>query len=60
MRLTQNEKPLMVNAERILKIVTVGDLDQRGTHLYTSDTDYFEVDQGMQEMMNMLGFDRRE
>jgi len=60
MRVTQNEKPIMVNAERILKMVSVGDIEQRGTYLYTSETEYIEVDQGLHEMMNILGFDRRE
>lgn len=60
LRVTQNEKPLMVNAERLVKIVASGAVDQRGAHLYTTETEYIEVDEGLIEVMHFLGFEQRE
>ncbi|HUO04286.1 MAG TPA: hypothetical protein VMU16_03715 [Candidatus Binataceae bacterium] len=59
-RCTQNEKPLMVNAEKVIKIVPTGHEDARGSHLFISPTEYIEVDEGLREMMTFLGFERRE
>lgn len=60
-RVTQDERPLMVNADKIIKIVAKTDDGKgRGSYLYTSETEYIEVDQGLTEMMTNLGFEWRE
>ena len=61
LRVTMRDRPLMINADRVLKIVEIpgGTEGSRGCHVYLSLTDYLEVDQSLHEMMISLGFEER-
>jgi hypothetical protein len=61
LRVTMKDRPLMINADQVLKIVEVpgGAAGARGCHVYLSLTEYVEVDQSLHEMMISLGFEER-
>ena len=61
LRVTMKDKPVMINADRVVKIVegpTVAE-GRRGCHVYLSITEFMEVDQSLHEMMISLGFEER-
>ena len=61
LRVSMKDRPLMINADQVLKIVEIpgGAAGARGCHVYLSLTDYVEVDQSLHEMMISLGFEER-
>jgi hypothetical protein len=61
LRVTMKDRPMMLNADRILRIIEIpgGTQGQRGCHAYLSLTDYLELDQSLHEMMISLGFEER-
>jgi hypothetical protein len=61
LRVSMKDRPLMINADRVLKIVEIpgGQQGSRGCHVYLSLTEYMEVDQSLHEMMISLGFEER-
>ena len=61
LRVSVKDRPQMINAERVLKIVEIpgGQQGSRGCHVYLSLTDYLELDQSLHEMMISLGFEER-
>ncbi len=61
LRVSIKDKPMMINADQVLKIVEIpgGAKGARGCHVYLSLTDYVEVDQSLHEMMISLGFEER-
>ena len=62
LRVTMKDRPLMINGDRVLKIVESpdGGEGRRGCHVYLSLTEYLEVDQSLHEMMISLGFEERQ
>ena len=61
LRVTIEEKPVMINGDRVLKISEIpGGEGRRGCHLYISLTEYLAVDQSLREMMISLGFEERQ
>jgi hypothetical protein len=62
LRVTVKDRPLMINGDRVLKIVEIPGSEERsrGCHVYLSLTDYMEVDQSLHEMMISLGFEERQ
>jgi hypothetical protein len=61
LRVTIDNKPAMINGDRVLKIVErPGDPGKRGCHVYVSLTEYLDVDQSLREMMISLGFEERQ
>ncbi len=61
LRVTMDGKPMMINGDRVLKIVEIpGGEGRRGCHVYVSLTDYLLVDQSLREMMISLGFEERQ
>ncbi|MGB0060553.1 hypothetical protein [Candidatus Binatus sp.] len=62
LRVTIKDKPVMINADRVIKIAEIpGSAERsRGCHVYVSLTDYLEVDQSLHEMMISLGFEERQ
>ena len=61
LRVTVKDKPMMLNADRILKVTEPPGQGEgrRGAHVYVSTTEYLEVDQSLKEMMIQLGFEER-
>lgn len=61
LRVTVKDRPLMINADQVVKIVEIpGSAERsRGCHVYLSLTEYMEVDQSLYEMMISLGFEER-
>ena len=61
LRVTIKDRPLMINADRVVKIVEIpgGQAGSRGCRVYLSLTEYMEVDQSLHEMMISLGFEER-
>lgn len=61
LRVTVKDKPMMLNADHILKVTEPPGTGEgrRGAHVYVSQTEYFEVDQSLKEMMIALGFEER-
>lgn len=63
LRVTMNDEPAMINADRVLKIVEIPDPGQkgrrRGCQVYFSLTDYLVVDQSLHDIMISLGFEER-
>lgn len=60
LRVTVDDKPVMINAELVLKIEEIpGTQEHRGCHVYVSMTEYLVVDQSLREMMISLGFEER-
>ena len=61
LRVTIKDRPLMINADRVVKIVGIpgGKDGSRGCHVYLSLTEFMEVDQSLHEMMISLGFEER-
>jgi hypothetical protein len=61
LRVTVKDKPMMLNAEHVLKVVEPPGSGEgrRGAHIYISPTEYIEVDQSLKEMMILLGFEER-
>jgi hypothetical protein len=61
LRVSVKDKPLMINADRVVKIVEIpgGAKGARGCHVYLSLTEYMEIDQSLHEMMISLGFEER-
>ena len=61
LRATVKDRPLMINADQVIKIVEIpGSAERsRGCHVYLSLTEYIEVDQSLYEMMISLGFEER-
>ena len=61
LRVTMKDRPVMINADRVLRIVEIpGSADRaRGCHVYLSLDEYMEVDQSLHEMMISLGFEER-
>jgi hypothetical protein len=61
LRVTVKDRPLMINADQVVKIVEIPGAAERsrGCHVYLSLTDYMEVDQSLHEMMISLGFEER-
>jgi hypothetical protein len=61
LRVTMKDRPVMINADRVLRIVEIpGSAERsRGCHVYLSLTEYMEVDQSLHEMMISLGFEER-
>jgi hypothetical protein len=61
LRVTVKDRPLMINADRVVKIVEIpGSAERsRGCHVYLSLDEYMEVDQSLREMMISLGFEER-
>ena len=61
LRVTMKDRPLMINADRVVKIVEIpgGAKGSRGCHVYLSLTEFMEVDQSLHEMMISLGFEER-
>jgi hypothetical protein len=61
LRVTVKDKPMMLNAEHILKVTDPPGAGEgrRGSHVYVSTTEYLEVDQSLKEMMIQLGFEER-
>jgi hypothetical protein len=62
LRVTMKDKPVMINADRVIKIVEIpgSAARSRGCHVYLSLTEYMEVDQSLHEMMISLGFEERQ
>ena len=61
LRVTMDQKPVMINGDRVLKIAEIpGEEGRRGCHLYVSLTEYLVVDQSLREMMISLGFEERQ
>jgi len=61
LRVTIDDKPVMINAERVVKIEEIpGAAGRRGCHVYLSLTEYLVVDQSLREMMISLGFEERQ
>ena len=61
LRVTMDNKPAMINADLVLKIVEIpGGEGRRGCHVYLSLTEYLAVDQSLREMMISLGFEERQ
>jgi hypothetical protein len=61
LRVTMDNKPAMINADLVLKIVEIpGGEGRRGCHVYLSLTEYLVVDQSLREMMISLGFEERQ
>jgi hypothetical protein len=61
LRVTMKDRPLMLNADQVVKIVEGPAVAEgrRGCHVYVSLTEYMEVDQSLHEMMISLGFEER-
>ncbi len=60
LRVTMDDKPAMINADLVLKIVEHPDgAGHRGCHVYFSITEYIVVDQSLHELMISLGFEER-
>ena len=61
LRVTMKDRPLMINADRVVKIVEIPGSEHgvRGCHVYLSLNEYLEVDQSIHEMMISLGFEER-
>jgi len=61
LRVTIDNKPAMINGDRVVKIVEIpGQEGHRGCHVYLSLTEYLVVDQSLREMMISLGFEDRQ
>ena len=61
LRVTMDDKPVMINGDQVLKIVEIpGAEEHRGCHVYLSLTEYLVVDQSLREMMISLGFEERQ
>ena len=61
LRVTMDNKPMMINGDLVLKIVEhPGGEGHRGCHVYLSLTEYLVVDQSLREMMISLGFEDRQ
>ena len=61
LRVTMEDKPVMINGDRVVKIVEIPDgKGRRGCHVYLSLTEYLDVDQSLREMMISLGFEERQ
>jgi len=61
LRVTMDEKPVMINGDWVVKIVELPDgQGRRGCHVYLSLTEYLVVDQSLREMMISLGFEDRQ
>jgi hypothetical protein len=59
-RCTSRNQPVIINAERVLKIVEkTGERDAGGCLLYISLSEYLTVDQTLDQMMMHLGFEDR-
>ncbi len=60
LRVTMDDKPAMINADLVLKIVERPEgPEHRGCHVYFSLTEYIAVDQSLRELMISLGFEER-
>jgi hypothetical protein len=59
LRVSVNHEPLMINGDRVLKIVGLPKEQGRGSQVYVSTTEFIQVDQSLQEMMIFLGFEER-
>ena len=60
LRVTKDDRPMMINGDRVLKIVEIPEnAERRGCHVYYSLTEFELVDQSLHEMMIYLGFEER-
>jgi len=60
LRASIDHQPVMINGDRILKIVGIPKEEgRRGSYLYMSETEFITVDQTLQELMIYLGFEDR-
>ena len=60
LRCTSANQPVIINADRVLKIVEKsGDHDVRGCLFYISMTEHLAVDQTLDQIMTHLGFEDR-
>jgi hypothetical protein len=61
LRVSIDNKPVMINGDHVVKIVEIpGSEGRRGCHLYISTSEYIAVDQSLREMMISLGFEERQ
>ncbi|MDO8434186.1 MAG: hypothetical protein Q7S58_17440 [Candidatus Binatus sp.] len=59
LRVSIDHQPVMINGDRILKIVGLPKEEGRGCMLFVSQTEFITVDQSLQEVMISLGFEDR-
>jgi hypothetical protein len=61
LRVTMNDKPVMINGDRVLKIEeSKGSEARRGCLVYFSPEEFLKVDQSLGEIMISLGFEERQ
>jgi hypothetical protein len=61
LRVTVDDKPVMINGDRVVKIAEIPDNEgRRGCHVYLTLTEFLIVDQSLREMMISLGFEERQ
>jgi hypothetical protein len=61
LRVTVNNRPMMINGDRVVRIAEIPDSKgRRGCHVYISLTEFLEVDQSLHEIMISLGFEERQ
>ncbi len=59
LRVSIDHQPVMINGDRVLKIVGLPKEEGRGCRLFFTETEFVQVDQSLREMMNSLGFEER-